>query len=198
MVQPAAEWVLWRDRSQMPDGLRSMNHPGNPPAETEGIVAQYYSFLRLGRDGYTRIMRQLQDLARMVADGMSATGRFEILSDGQSLPLVCARMRTGVQYRASDVSQGLQERGWLVPAIVIDQQAGVEVLRIVVGEGLQRSRVEALLKDLRRVLKTLDRRPPRRTQRSIEQELLHDAAETLRDLSGIRARIPLTSPARVS
>lgn len=197
MVQPAAEWVLWRDPVALPDGLSSANHDGDASSAAEGVMAQYYSFLRLGRDGYTRIMRDLQDVSRIVAQGLAATNRFELLSDGQSLPLVCVKLREGSRFSVLDISQELHERGWRVPASRVGS-GQVEILRIVPGEGFDRSRAEMLIQDIRRVLKVLDIRPPRRSQQEIEQSLLHDVSETLQDIRGIHTRIPLTTPARVS
>ncbi len=197
MVQPTAEWVLWRDLATLPAGLSNTNHDDNAASAPERVMAQYYSFLRLGRDGYTRIMQDLQDVSQIVAQGLAATNRFELLSDGQSLPLVCAKLRDGSRFSVLDVSQELHDRGWRVPASRVGS-GPVEILRIVPGEGFDRSRAEMLVQDFRRVLKVLDIRPPRRSRQEIEQSLLHDVSETLQDLRGIHTRIPLTTPARIS
>lgn len=197
MVQPTAEWVLWRDPATLPAGLSNTNHDDNAASAPERVMAQYYSFLRLGRDGYTRIMQDLQDVSQIVAQGLAATNRFELLSDGHSLPLVCAKLRDGSRFSVLDVSQELHDRGWRVPASRVGS-GPVEILRIVPGEGFDRSRAEMLVQDFRRVLKVLDIRPPRRSRQEIEQSLLHDVSETLHDLRGIHTRIPLTTPARVS
>ena len=41
----------------MPTFTLNFSRPGNQ------IVGQYYNFVRLGRDGYTRIMEALRDIA---------------------------------------------------------------------------------------------------------------------------------------
>jgi glutamate decarboxylase len=58
-----------------------------------------------------------------------------------------------------DISAGLREHGWQVPAYTFPpERTDLEVLRFVVRNGLTHSLADQLLADLRRVLARLDRR----------------------------------------
>ena len=66
-------WVVWRDKAELPEELifnvdylgghmptfaLNFSRPGGQ------IIAQYYNFLRLGREGYTRIQQACADTAQ--------------------------------------------------------------------------------------------------------------------------------------
>ena len=66
-------WVIWRDKAELPEELifnvdylggnmptfaLNFSRPGGQ------IIAQYYNFLRLGREGYTRIQQACADTAQ--------------------------------------------------------------------------------------------------------------------------------------
>jgi glutamate decarboxylase len=122
------------------------------------VAAQYYQFLRLGRDGYTRVQQHCRDVATRLADELGALGPFELLTRGDELPVVAAALRSGIaHYSVFDVSAGLREHGWQVPAYTFPpERTDLEVLRFVVRNGLTHSLADQLLADLRRVLARLD------------------------------------------
>ena len=45
----------------MPTFALNFSRPGGQ------IIAQYYNFLRLGRDGYRQVMQNAQDIARYIS-----------------------------------------------------------------------------------------------------------------------------------
>ena len=72
LVYPGVGWVIFRDAASLPDDLVfhvsylggdmidfsiNFSRPGSQ------VIAQYYNFLRLGRDGYRRIHQASKDVA---------------------------------------------------------------------------------------------------------------------------------------
>jgi len=196
LTHPATEWVLWRDQSVLPKRL--CDTPPNlemAPGE-ENLVAQYYTLMRLGRNGYTQIMRGLQETAQFISRGLANTGRLEVLSDEQALPVVCVKMRDPQQGDLSDLSAMLQTRGWNVPVITSAADGG-ELLRISISEGFGRDRSEMLLKDVNRALKELTARPASSQRSELEEEVLKQLNVTLDGMHELKRPAQRTTPVRV-
>ena len=124
------------------------------------VLAQYYNFVRLGREGYTYVMHQMKDNAKALADGLRANGRFEVIGDElEQLPLVAWRLKPhDGRYDESDLAFQLSaERGWMVPAYTLPPDAqDVKIMRALVKESLSRDQVDRLLQDIEDACKTLD------------------------------------------
>ena len=162
LVYPGVGWVVWRDREELPGELvfhvnylggdmptftLNFSRPGNQ------IVGQYYNFLRLGREGYTRIMQSLRSTATKLSAAIASLGPFELLSDGSAIPVFAFRMKDGRNYSVFDISDKLRERGWQVPAYTMPENAqDVAVLRIVIREGFSADMAMMLLDDLRKAV----------------------------------------------
>jgi glutamate decarboxylase len=167
LVYPGVGWVLWRDRAELPEDLIfHVNYLGGDEATfnlnfskgASQIVAQYYNFLRLGKEGYRRIMTNLRSTATYLADRLAASGRFALLSDQGALPLVAFRLAEPHPYTVYDIAERLREHGWIVPAYHLPADAEeVSLLRVVVREHFSRDMADLLLDDLQRVLDRLDR-----------------------------------------
>jgi glutamate decarboxylase len=168
LVYPGVGWVLWRDDSALPDELvfsvsylggsqdtfsLTFSRPGAP------IVAQYFNFLRLGRDGYTRVQGATRDVARHLADGIAELGPFELLTRAQHLPVFAFKVVDGEsRFAVYDVARVLRERGWLVPAYPFPAHLeDLHVLRIVARNGFSEDLADLLLRDLKNALPTLER-----------------------------------------
>ena len=134
------------------------------------VLAQYYNFVRLGREGYTYVMKQMQQNARALAKNLRDSGRFEVIGER---PRAAARWsRSGCRastrrYDESDIAWQLSaERGWMVPAYTLPPNAeNVKILRALVKETMSREQVDRLTEDIADACTTLDaqgRRPPRR------------------------------------
>jgi glutamate decarboxylase len=170
LVYPNVGWVVWRNEEALPRELVfSVNYLGgnestfslNFSRSGAPVIAQYYNFLRLGRDGYRRVQTAARDVARYLADGIEALEPFELLTRGQHLPVFAFTVRVDEpRFSVYDVSRALRERGWLVPAYSLpahlDHQS---VLRIVVRNGFSRDLGEGLLKDLKDALPELQSQP---------------------------------------
>jgi glutamate decarboxylase len=170
LVYPGLGWVAWRDAAALPDELvYRVNYLGDEVATFTlnfsrpgaQVAAQYYQFLRLGRDGYTRVQQHCRDVATRLADELAALGPFRLLTRGDELPVFAVTLDPAItHYSVFDVSAGLREHGWQVPAYTFPpERDDLAVLRFVVRNGLTRSLADQLLADLRRVLARLDRQP---------------------------------------
>jgi glutamate decarboxylase len=168
LVYPGIGWALWREAAALPEEL--VFHVdylgGNMPTFSLNfsrpgaqVAAQYYTFLRLGRDGYDAIHRACRDTARWLAARVAEIGPFELVSDGSQLPVFAFRLRDGIDgYSVYDVSEAVRSRGWIVPAYAMPPDLqDVHVLRVVVRNGFGRDLARTLLDDLRRAVERLER-----------------------------------------
>lgn len=174
LVYPGVGWVIWRDREELPDELIfHVDYLGgdqptfnlNFSRGASQILAQYYNFLSLGRDGYTRIMKALHRTANYLTDQIEAMGHFTILSDREALPVVAFSLNDDSKYTVFDISAQLRQRGWIVPAYHMAPNAEeLALLRIVVREGMSHDMADMMIEDIRRAIEQLELNPPRVTQ----------------------------------
>jgi len=160
LVYPGVGWVVWRTEEDLPEELIfHVNYLGgdqptfnlNFSRGANQIIAQYYNFLSLGREGYRRIMTALEANARYLTEQLLATGRVTMLSKPGHLPVVAFALKDAAGVTVFDVSERLRERGWIVPAYTMAPNAEtIAVLRIVVREGFTRDMADMLLADIRR------------------------------------------------
>ncbi|KAG0744636.1 hypothetical protein G6F57_009144 [Rhizopus arrhizus] len=168
MTYAGVGWCIWRGPEYLPKSLVfNINYLGSDQASftlnfSKGaahVIAQYYVLIRLGRSGFKKIMSNLTATADHLADRLKATGRFEIMSEGQGrgLPLVAFRLKDEHHYNEFDISSKLRERGWIVPAYTMAPNVEhIKMLRVVVREDFSRSRCEILVKDIIAALRALD------------------------------------------
>ncbi len=165
LVYPGSGWVIWRDKTALPDDLIfHVNYLGgdlptftlNFSRPASPVIAQYYNFLRLGREGYTKIMTNLKTVTTYLAEKIEATGVCTVLGSREALPLVPFTVREDAGFTVFQLSDKLREFGWFLPAYTMPKNAtDVAVMRIVVRENLSRDLAESLLADLRRAIAEL-------------------------------------------
>jgi glutamate decarboxylase len=170
LVYPGVGWVLWRESADLPKELIfEVDYLGGSHANfglnfsrgASQIVAQYYNFIRLGRQGYTEIMTSLAETARWLATDVGRLSGIEVVAGGADLPVVCIRLDDSLPFSVFDLSDRLRLRGWVVPAYHMAANAeSVSVLRLVVREGLSRDMAECLLADIDAALTHLRASPP--------------------------------------
>ena len=170
LVYPGVGWVVWRDAADLPKELIfEVDYLGGSHANfglnfsrgASQIVAQYYNFIRLGREGYTEIMTTLAETARWLATEVGRLSGVTLVAGGTDLPVVCLRLDDDVPFSVFDLSDRLRLRGWVVPAYRMAADAeSVSVLRIVVREGLSRDMADCLLADIAAALTHLRASPP--------------------------------------
>lgn len=189
LVYPGVGWVVWRDVEALPEDLVfKVNYLGGemptfalnfsrPGAQ---VVAQYYNFLRLGREGYRRIQLYCRDVASDLADRVAALGPFRLVTDGRQLPVFAFTLAEGERgYSVFDVSAALREQGWLVPAYTFPaDREDLAVLRVVVRNGFSHDLSDLLVDALGRALPRLRRQD--RPQRGEESASFSHGADTAR------------------
>jgi glutamate decarboxylase len=169
LVYPGIGWLVFRETSDLAaDLVFYENYLGKTDATftlnfstgASMVLAQYYNFVRLGRDGYTYVIQQMQVNARQLAGNLRDTGRFEVIGDDvEQLPLVAFRLAGDhANFDESDIAWQLAaERGWMVPAYTLPPNAqDVKILRALVKETMSRGQVDRLTQDIVDACATLD------------------------------------------
>jgi glutamate decarboxylase len=139
----------------MPTFALNFSRPG---AE---VVAQYYTFFRLGRSGYRAVQQAARDVATYLADEIGNLGVFRLLTRGDQLPVFAFTTAPDVStWDVFAVSRRLRERGWQVPAYTFPaNRADLAVLRIVCRNGFSRDLAELFMQDLRAAVADLQATP---------------------------------------
>jgi len=166
LTYPGMGFVVWRNADHLPEDLifkvnylggdmptftLNFSRPGNQ------VVGQYYNFVRLGRAGYTTVMKTLSNTARWFSDQLRNSQHFHVISDGSKIPVVAFKLSGDFGYTEFDVSAGLRSYGWQVPAYTMPPGAeDISVLRVVVREGFSADLARSLWEDLHAVLDHLD------------------------------------------
>ncbi|MFI6943721.1 glutamate decarboxylase [Streptomyces sp. NPDC050418] len=161
-------WVVWREPELLPGELvfyvdylggnmptfaLNFSRPGGE------IIAQYYLFLRLGREGYRRTQQNCLDTAAYLGEEVAKLGPFTLLYDGHGgLP--------GISYTLTDpehspftlynLSAKLRERGWQVAAYPLPANRQETVIhRILVRREISHDKASLFLDDMRRAVDQL-------------------------------------------
>jgi glutamate decarboxylase len=175
LVYPGMGSVLFRDVSVVPEELvfkinylggEMANYSLNFSRASNTVLLQYYNFLRLGHEGYERIVGNLMENAGKLEKSLTESGRFELLNDARYLPVVVVRP-TGKDGGVDvfELSERLRERGWIVPAYTLPPNAeSVAVLRMVVKENFSRDMAEMLGGDIEAALAKMAGKPPPQAQ----------------------------------
>jgi glutamate decarboxylase len=170
LVYPGIGWLVFRERADLPEDLVFYeNYLGRTDATftlnfstgSAMVLAQYYNFVRYGREGYAYIMRAMQENSRALAEKLKASGDFELIGDGEEqLPLVAFKLAGDKPYDEFDVSWQLSaERGWMLPAYTMPPNAeDVKVMRALVKQTLSRGQINRLTEDIAQACETLERK----------------------------------------
>ncbi|MFC5908797.1 glutamate decarboxylase [Streptacidiphilus monticola] len=167
-------WAIWRTPDCLPEELvfkvdylggemptfaLNFSRPGGE------IVAQYYTLLRLGREGYRRVLQTCADTARALAREVERMGPFTLLYDGgTALPAVSWTLtdpdRAG--FTLYQLTDELRMRGWQVPAYPLPTHRQDTVIqRVLVRHGISRDKIMLLADDLRTAVSRLTSDAPR-------------------------------------
>jgi glutamate decarboxylase len=160
LVYPGVGWAIWRDKEALPqDLIFDVNYlGGNMPTFAlnfsrpgSQVVAQYFMFTALGREGYRHVMSEAQSVAKHIAAGVAEIGAYRLLSDGSDLPVFAFALKPEIEnYSVYEVSDRLRQSGWLVPAYSFpENREDLSVLRVVVRAGLTFEMADLLLDALR-------------------------------------------------
>ena len=166
-VYPGVGWIIWRDEEGLPDDLVfKVNYLGGemptfalnfsrPGAQ---VVAQYYEFIRLGREGFTAVQQASRDAAMHLSAEIAKLPQFKLLTDGSELPVFAFTTADDVErFDVFDVSRRLRERGWQVPAYSFPKnREDLAALRVVVRDG-NIDLMDMLLDDITRLIPELEK-----------------------------------------
>jgi glutamate decarboxylase len=168
LVYPGVGWAVWRDAEALPEELIfHVNYLGGdmptfalnfsrPGAQ---VVAQYYTFLRLGTQGFRAVQSAARDVATSLAAEIGKMTEFRLISRGDQLPVFAFTTSDEVSgWDVFAVSRGLREHGWQVPAYTFPPaREDLAVLRVVCRHGFTRDLAELFLRDLTTVTAELSR-----------------------------------------
>jgi glutamate decarboxylase len=170
LVYPGIGWLLFREKSDLAEDLVFYeNYLGKTDATftlnfstgSSMVLAQYYNFIRLGREGYGQVIGAMEQNARALAEKLKENGNFELIGDEEEqLPLVAFKLTGDQNYDEFDLSWQLSaERGWMLPAYTMPPDAeNVQVLRALVKETLGRSQIDRLADDIHTACETLEKK----------------------------------------
>ena len=181
-------WIMWRQAEDLPDDLvfwvnylggnmrdiaLNFSRPAGP------VVCQYYNFLRLGREGYTKIHGACYDTAEYLATQLEALGPFEMIYSGkrdQGIPTLCWKLKDGGEpgFSLYDLADRLRARGWQVPAYSLPANCETEVVqRILVRHGVSRDLAMLLLDDIKKAMDYFAKHPVQVPMDSTEASGFH-------------------------
>ncbi|MCP2636832.1 glutamate decarboxylase [Microbacterium sp. HD4P20] len=167
-------WIIWRDAAELPDDLVfNVNYLGgsmptfalNFSRPAGQVVAQYYNFLRLGREGYRKVQQAAYDTATHLGEQIAGLGPFEIINDGRpehGIPAVSWKLREDQDHGFTlfDIADRLRTRGWQVPAYTLPaHRQDLAVQRILVRQGFNPDEASLLMDDYRAAIAHFDRHP---------------------------------------
>ena len=167
LVYPGVGWAIWRDEAALPrDLVFDVNYLGghmptfalNFSRPGSEVIAQYFMFTTLGREGYRRVMQGAQDVALHLSSEIAKLGHYRLVTDGRDLPVFAFGLAPEVEnYSVFDVSDRLRQFGWLVPAYTFPKnREDLDVLRMVIRAGMTMEMADHLLTDLRSVTHFLE------------------------------------------
>ncbi|XP_058108453.1 glutamate decarboxylase 1-like [Magnolia sinica] len=198
LVYAGIGWVIWRSKEDLPEELIfHINYLGadqptftlNFSKGSSQVIAQYYQLIRLGFEGYRNIMENCQEQAMVLKEGLEKTGRFNIVSKDNGVPLVAFSLKDNTRHDEFEISEYLRRFGWIVPAYTMPPDAQhVTVLRVVVREDFSRTLAERLVIDIQKVLHELDHMPSKLTltgtcEDGTAQGVKKTALETQREIT---------------
>jgi glutamate decarboxylase len=167
LTPPGLGWVIFRERKVFNEDLVFyVNYLGGEmPTATLNfsrnafqIAVQYYQFLRLGFDGYQRIMRHTLDNAIALRKALVESGYFNVMNGQQRIPVVAVTLDKRVtKFNEFDVSNKVREKGWVLSAYSMPANAQeVNCLRVVVRPHLNKNVTQMLASDIINTCKYLE------------------------------------------
>ena len=167
LTPPGLGWVVFRERKIFNEELVFyVNYLGGEmPTATLNfsrnafqVAVQYYQFLRLGFDGYKRVMQHTLDNAIFLRQQLVDSGYFEIMNTTQRIPVVAVTLNKKYKnFNEFDVSNKVREKGWVLSAYTMPPNAeSVTSLRVVVRPHVNHNVAQLLATDIINACKFLE------------------------------------------
>ncbi|CAI7886103.1 unnamed protein product [Closterium sp. NIES-54] len=168
LVYPGVGWVVWRSKADLPEDLVfHVNYLGadqptftlNFSKGSSQLIAQYYQFVRLGFEGYRKIISNCHTNAAYLRKEIVDMGCFDIYSKEVGVPLVTFGLKDKTGFTEYEIADVLKQFGWIVPAYTMAPDLEhVTMLRVLVREDFSRSLADRFLTDLKMSVKILEDR----------------------------------------
>ena len=165
-------WIIWRTTADLPKELIfNVDYLGgqmptfalNFSRPAGQIIAQYYNFLRLGRDGYTEIQNECASTAQYLGQQLEKIDLLDLLYDGHGgIPAVCYALKNEATtgFSLYDLSDRLRMHGWQIASYPLPSgRQNITVQRILIRHGVSRDMIFLLLRDFRIELEYLKNNP---------------------------------------
>ncbi len=165
-------WVVWRTAKDLPEDLQfNVNYLGgslptfalNFSRPAGQVVAQYYNFLRLGKEGYRKVQQVAYDVTAYLAKEVEKIGVFDILYNGKDgMPALLFTLKKGeYDFNLYSLSEHMRSRGWLIPAYSMPNNCtDLVVLRVMIRHGFSIDMANLLVDDLKRATESLHHKVP--------------------------------------
>src|SRR6476659_8458599 len=172
LVFPGIGWLIFREKSDLAEDLVFYeNYLGKTDATftlnfstgSSMVIAQYYNFVRFGKEGYRWALEVMRENSQSLAKDITDLGKFQIIGENDEiLPLVAFNLAEEHPYDEFDIAfQLAAERGWMVPAYTMPPNAhDVKMMRALVKLNLNRSLIDTLSQDLAGAIQTLEDKGP--------------------------------------
>jgi glutamate decarboxylase len=113
LVYAGIGWCIWRNKEDLPEELIfHINYLGadqptftlNFSKGSSQVIAQYYQLIRHGFEGYRNIMENCHENAMVLKEGLEKTGRFNIVSKDDGVPLVAFSLKDRSRHDEFEIS----------------------------------------------------------------------------------------------
>lgn len=164
-------WVIWREKADLPEDLIFyVNYLGGNEATINlnfskpagQVICQYYNFLRLGKEGYTKVQRECAEVAKYITSEVAKMGIFDIFYDGQgALPAGCWSIKPDLKlpFNLFDITDQVRRDGWLLPSYSMPaNRTDLVIQRVMCRHGFSMDMANLFLSDFRRSVEFLQKR----------------------------------------
>ncbi len=169
LVYPGIGWLVFRDEDQLPEDLvfyedylgeRDATFTLNFSGSSAFVLAQYYNFIRYGREGFASLVRTMSANAAHLEARFGEEDALELLDGDPRLPLVIAKVADGEHFSGRDlVGELARRRGWMVPAYKLPpDNEDQEIMRVLVKVNQTHELADALADDVHDAIAALRER----------------------------------------
>ncbi len=168
LVYPGVGWVVWKDKQYLPEEMNfAVNYLGaNIPSISinfsrpgNQVLAQYYQFMRLGKEGYKKVQQNCLNVCLYLKEQLKKMGIFEFFSNDMPNPLFIWKLKDDPnrKWTLYDLSDALHVEGWQVPAYTMPKaMEDVIIMRVVVRQGTGFDLADLLMEDINRCVNQLN------------------------------------------
>lgn len=165
-------WIVWREKEDLPEELIfNVNYLGgemptfalNFSRPGGQVIAQYFNFLRHGREGYEKIQQACADHGKYIAKEIEKIGLFDVLYNGEGgIPGACWMLKKDVNpgFSLYDLTDKLRSRGWQVASYSLPTDCQDMVIqRVLIRHGFSHDMADLLLTDLKSCIEYFKKHP---------------------------------------